>query len=69
METETIILPGKRTDAPWEGCLNSVNYLIPRGVPVKVPKALAELIRAGETEKRISAAALARFTKNDGARL
>ena len=33
---------------PWEGGINGYFFRIPRGVPVKVPKSVAELIAAGE---------------------
>ncbi len=67
--TETITIPGSSTDSPWEGCLNSVNYRIRRGVPVEVPSAVAELIRRSEEEKRRSSALLARFASGEGVRL
>lgn len=62
--TETV-LEGKPSDRPWEGCINSVVYRVPRGVPVSIPRFLAEHIekteaeraRAEKTASRISAAA------------
>ncbi len=68
-ETETVTIGGSIDDSPWEGCLNSVNYRIRRGVPVEVPRAVAELIRRSEAEKRRSDALLARFASGDGVRL
>ncbi|MCR5809377.1 MAG: hypothetical protein K6G56_07425 [Clostridiales bacterium] len=48
-----LILPGRPGDAPWEGCFNRVNYRVPRGTPVLVPRFLAEHIRrtAEEAER------------------
>ncbi|MBO4879796.1 MAG: hypothetical protein J5544_06010 [Clostridia bacterium] len=69
MMAETIVIEGSRGDAPWEGCINSVNYRIERGRPVEVPKEVAELIRAGEAEKRTSARMLEKYTSAEGMRL
>ena len=69
METERIVIPGKAGDAPWEGCINSRNYRIERGVPVEVPKELAVLIRRAAAEKRRSELRLGRFTSADGMKL
>lgn len=65
----TITLERTRDNLPWEGCINSVNYRIERGVPVEVPEALAELIRAGEAERMLSESRYRRFTCGSGARL
>ncbi len=69
MKTEIITIKGMRTDAPWEGCINSVNYRIERGVPIEVPKAVAELIRSSERERRLSEARLNAYTRMDGMKL
>lgn len=55
MKTETIILSKTNDNRPWEGCINSVNYRIERGVPVEVPDFIAELIRHNEDEEFRSA--------------
>ncbi len=49
--TETV-LAGSPADRPWEGCINSVNYRVPRGVKVTLPRFLAEHIERTEAEKR-----------------
>ncbi|MBQ1892572.1 MAG: hypothetical protein II155_00545 [Clostridia bacterium] len=49
--TETV-LAGSPADRPWEGCINSVNYRVPRGVKVSLPRFLAEHIERTEAEKR-----------------
>lgn len=54
MKTETIILRKTDDNRPWEGCVNSVNYRIERGVPVEVPCFIAELIRHSENERFLS---------------
>lgn len=62
--TETV-LEGKPSDRPWEGCINSVVYRVQRGVPVMLPRHVAEHIagtdaerkRAGEFARRLSACA------------
>ena len=69
MQQETIIIEDDGKGLPWEGCVNSVNYRIERGVKVAVPAAVAELRRTGEAEKRRSALLVARYTKADGAKL
>lgn len=69
MKTEIITIENTRTNSPWEGCINSVNYRIERGVPVEVPEAIAQLIRASEQERRSSEARLSPFTSVDGMRL
>lgn len=45
------VLAGKPADRPWEGCINSVVYRVPRGVPVELPEFLAEHIRRTEAER------------------
>ena len=44
-------LAGKPADRPWEGCINSVVYRVPRGVPVELPEFIAEHIRRTEAER------------------
>ncbi len=51
--TETV-LEGKPSDRPWEGCINSVVYRVPRGVKVSLPRFLAEHIQRTEEERRAS---------------
>lgn len=48
--TETV-LEGKPSDRPWEGCINSQVYRVPRGVKVLLPGYLAEHIRRTEAER------------------
>lgn len=63
--TETI-LGGDPGDRPWEGCINSVTYRVPRGIPVLLPDFLirhiertdAERRAAEENAERLSASAL-----------
>lgn len=69
MKTEIITIENTKTNAPWEGCINSVNYRIERGVPVEVPEAIAQLIRASEQERRNSEARLSPFTSAEGMKL
>ncbi|MBQ3849204.1 MAG: hypothetical protein IKH21_07825 [Clostridia bacterium] len=45
------VLAGKPADRPWEGCINSVVYRVPRGVPVELPEFIAEHIRRTEAER------------------
>lgn len=52
MEYETIIIEGKSADRPWEGCINSVNYRVSRGIPVSVPRKVAEHIKNTESERK-----------------
>ena len=49
--TETV-LAGSPADRPWEGCVNSVVYRVPRGVRVSIPLFLKEHIENTEREKR-----------------
>lgn len=49
--TETV-LAGSPADRPWEGCINSVTYRVPRGVPVRLPRFLYDHIERTEHEKR-----------------
>lgn len=69
MKTEMIVIPRTGSGEPWEGCINSVNYRIERGVQVEVPEEVARLVRRSEQEKRASAALTERFTRADGVRL
>lgn len=63
--TETV-LAGSPADRPWEGCINSVTYRVPRGVKVKLPRFLLEHIErtdaersdAEETARRLSETAM-----------
>lgn len=48
--TETV-LAGSPADRPWEGCINSKNYRLQRGVRVRIPLFLKEHIEAVEREK------------------
>ena len=49
--TETV-LAGSPADRPWEGCINSVTYRVPRGVKVKLPRFLVEHIERTDEERR-----------------
>lgn len=69
MKKETIILKHTENDRPWEGCVNSVNYRIERGVAVEVPAMLAELIRRSEAERTANKNRYDAFTSTDGKRL
>ena len=46
------ILSGSPSDRPWEGCINSVTYRVPRGVPVQLPRFLYDHIIRSEAERR-----------------
>ena len=46
-----VVLAGSPADRPWEGCINSVNYRVPRGVKVRVPLFLARHIELTEAER------------------
>ena len=48
--TETV-LAGSPADRPWEGCINSTVYRVPRGVRVTIPKFLKEHIDSVERER------------------
>ena len=67
MKTEIITIGGSRGEAPWEGCINSVNYRIERGVPVEVPAEVAAVIRRAEQERRAAEARVRRFITAEGA--
>lgn len=69
MKKETIILNHTEHDRPWEGCINSVNYRIERGVAVEVPAMLAELIRQSETERTANKNRYDAFTTMNGKKL
>ena len=69
MTTKTIVIEKTRDGRPWEGCINSVNYRIERGVRVTVPAEIAELIRRSEVERRRREALEARFASGNGVRL
>ena len=69
MENESIIIEKTGGYGAWEGCINSVNYRIERGVRVTVPSEVAELIRRSETERRRLEALEARFATGNGVRL
>ena len=69
MKTAIITLSPTPDNRAWEGCINSVNYRIERGVPVEVPASIANLIRASEAEKRLSAKRLSAFTTAQGMKL
>lgn len=69
MNTETIIIETDSSGAPFECCINSVNYRIERGVPVKVPREVAELYRSSLSERRKSESRLDAFRRADGIKL
>ncbi|MBR3299762.1 MAG: hypothetical protein IKI64_11300 [Clostridia bacterium] len=69
MDTETIIIEADPSGAPFECCINSVNYRIERGVPVKVPREVAELYRSGLSERRKSESRLNAFRRAEGMKL
>ncbi len=48
--TETV-LAGSPADRPWEGCINSKVYRVPRGIRVTIPLFLKEHIEATERER------------------
>ena len=58
--TETV-LAGSPADRPWEGCINSVNYRVPRGVAVMLPRFLKEHIERTETERHLAEELAARL--------
>ena len=45
------VLAGSPADRPWEGCVNSVVYRVPRGTKVLLPGFLAEHIERTEAER------------------
>ena len=54
-ELLTVTVPaGVPAGRPWEGCINSVNYRVPRGVPVTLPRFLAEHIERTEAERLLA---------------
>lgn len=59
--TETV-LEGEPSDRPWEGCINSVVYRVPRGVRVRLPVFLAEHIKRTEAEKKQAEMRAERFS-------
>lgn len=69
MKTEVIVIEKNGTDRPWEGCINSVNYVIERGTAVEVPCEVAAVIRRSEAEKAQSRALLDKFTSERGLKL
>ncbi len=69
MKTETIIIEKNGSGAPFECCINSVNYRIERGVKVEVPHEVAELYRRRQTERLKSESRLASFSRADGMKL
>lgn len=48
--TETV-LAGSPADRPWEGCINSVVFRVPRGVKVVLPDPVALHIKRTEEER------------------
>lgn len=64
-----ITINGSRTDAPWVGCINSVNYRIERGVQVEVPETVARFIEETERRKKIEATSFDNYTRLNGVRL
>ena len=54
-DTVVLTLAGSPGSRPWEGCINSVNYRAPRGVPVELPRAVAEHVMKTEAEAREAA--------------
>lgn len=69
MDTEIITIEKRNSDSPWEGCINSVVYRIERGVPVEVPKAVAEVIKQSEQTSLISSMQTRAFTRAGGMKL
>ena len=69
MDTEIITIEKRNSDSPWEGCINSVVYRIERGVPVEVPKAVAEIIRQSEQSDLLSSGYIRAFTRAGGMKL
>ncbi|MBR4435025.1 MAG: hypothetical protein IKS90_02885 [Clostridia bacterium] len=69
MKTETIVIEKNGTNAPWEGCVNSVNYRIERGVAVEVPCEVARLIRQSAAAKKASSSLITQFTFGLGKKL
>lgn len=59
--TETI-LGGDPKDRPWEGCINSVTYRVPRGVPVRLPWFLLDHIDRTEREKKAAEESAAKLS-------
>ncbi len=62
--TETV-LAGKPADRPWEGCVNSVVYRVPRGVPVRLPVFLAEHIGRTERERELALSRAEELSRNN----
>lgn len=65
----TIVLPGAKESAPWEGGLNGYFFRIRRGVPVEVPEAIAELICENERVTELSRGALREYRRGRGRKL
>ena len=61
---EDIILP--EGDRPWIGGINGTFYSISRGTPVRVPKALAALIRQNEMCRVLAVQEIAEYKKPEG---
>lgn len=56
------VLAGSPCDRPWEGCVNSVVYRVPRGVAVTIPAFLAEHIKTTEAERAAAERRAERFS-------
>lgn len=69
MKTETIVIEKNGSGAPFECCINSVNYRIERGVKVEVPREVAEVCRLSRIERLKSESRLAAFSCADGIKL
>ena len=57
-----VVLAGSPGDRPWEGCINSVNYRVPRGVAVRVPEFLARHIERTDGERTAAERAAERLS-------
>lgn len=66
---EIIVIEKTQSNRPFECCINSVNYRIERGVPVSVPREVAEMYRTNRIERLKSANRLEAFSKADGMKL
>lgn len=69
MKQETIVIEKNGSGAPFECCINSVNYRIERGVAVEVPHEVAEVYRRSRAERLMSESRLAAFSRADGMKL
>lgn len=65
----TIVIAGKKEDAPWEGGLNGYFFRIRRGIPVEVPEAIAELIRENERVTELARGAVGEYRRGRGKKL